>query len=121
MNVHFTLRIALCVLASIPNVGFAQLAKPAAVYTPADVEQYQRRSKELASFQNESVHQRVLLGGKSFLGTPYVAQTLEAPLPAGSDEALVVNLQGLDCTTFVETTMALALPKTDTSFNAYCQ
>ncbi len=43
--------------------------------------------------------------GKSFLGTPYVAKTLEI----GSKETLVVNLQGLDCTTFVENVLALGL------------
>lgn len=38
----------------------------------------------------------------SFLGTPYVAHTLEAP-----DEHLVVNVRQLDCTTFVENVLAL--------------
>lgn len=42
--------------------------------------------------------------GKGFLGTPYVAQTLEH----NSEELLVINLEGLDCTTFLETTLALA-------------
>jgi hypothetical protein len=42
--------------------------------------------------------------GKSFLQTPYVAQTLEV----GDTESLVVNLLGLDCTTFVENVLALA-------------
>lgn len=36
--------------------------------------------------------------GKTFLGTPYVAKTLEV----GETESLVINLHGLDCTTFVE-------------------
>jgi N-acetylmuramoyl-L-alanine amidase-like len=42
--------------------------------------------------------------GVSFLGTPYVANTLEQPGP----EHLVVNLRGLDCVTFVENTLALS-------------
>lgn len=42
--------------------------------------------------------------GTSFIGTPYVAHTLEVPGP----ERLVVNLQGLDCTTFVENVLALS-------------
>jgi len=41
--------------------------------------------------------------GKSFLGTPYVAKTLEI----GETEALVINFQGLDCTTFIENVLAL--------------
>lgn len=39
----------------------------------------------------------------SFLGTPYVAHTLESP-----EEHLVVNVRQLDCTTFVENVLALA-------------
>lgn len=42
--------------------------------------------------------------GEKFVGTPYQAGTLE-----GSPEALTVNLDGMDCTTFVETVAALAL------------
>ena len=42
---------------------------------------------------------------ETFLGTPYVHHTLE-----GSDtEKLVINLHQFDCTTFIETTLALAL------------
>ncbi len=42
--------------------------------------------------------------GSSFIGTPYVAHTLEVP----GAERLVVNLRELDCTTFVESTLALS-------------
>ncbi len=42
--------------------------------------------------------------GSSFIGTPYGAHTLEVPGP----ERLVVNLRELDCTTFVENTLALS-------------
>ena len=55
--------------------------------------------------------------GKSFLGTPYVAHTLES----GKDEQLVVNLRELDCTTFDETCLALMLTVKSgaTDFAAY--
>jgi hypothetical protein len=43
--------------------------------------------------------------GKSFLGTPYVEKTLELP----GKEQVVINLKGLDCTTFVESVLALTL------------
>lgn len=43
--------------------------------------------------------------GKTFLGTPYAAKTLEI----GSKESLVINFQGLDCTTFVENVLVLSL------------
>ncbi|MDE7147577.1 MAG: DUF1460 domain-containing protein [Duncaniella sp.] len=42
--------------------------------------------------------------GREFIGTPYKAGTLE-----GSPETLTVNLEEMDCTTFMETVVALAL------------
>jgi hypothetical protein len=42
--------------------------------------------------------------GRSFLGTEYVAHTLEK----GEKEQVVINLSGLDCYTFFESTLALA-------------
>jgi hypothetical protein len=42
--------------------------------------------------------------GRTFVGTAYVPQTLEAEGPEG----LVINFRGLDCVTFVETAFALA-------------
>jgi N-acetylmuramoyl-L-alanine amidase-like len=40
----------------------------------------------------------------SFLGTPYVANTLEVP----GEEHLVINLRGLDCVSLVENTLSLS-------------
>ena len=48
--------------------------------------------------------ERVAAVGRFFLGTPYVAYTLEAPGP----ERLQINLHGLDCTTLVENALALS-------------
>jgi hypothetical protein len=42
--------------------------------------------------------------GRAFVGTPYAANTLEAPGP----ERVVVDFQGLDCVTFVENVLAVA-------------
>ncbi len=42
--------------------------------------------------------------GKKFIGTPYTASTLE-----GTPEMLTVNLDGMDCTTFIETVAAMAI------------
>ncbi|MBO4430796.1 MAG: DUF1460 domain-containing protein [Bacteroidaceae bacterium] len=62
---------------------------------------------------------RVLYFGKEFWGLPYVAHTLEL----GDTEHLIVNLHGLDCTTFVETVVALSMcDKQDKrSFDDYCK
>lgn len=43
--------------------------------------------------------------GRTFVGTPYVPHTLEAPGP----ERVVVDFRGLDCVTFVENVFALGL------------
>lgn len=42
--------------------------------------------------------------GKTFINTEYIAHTLETE----GDEKLVVNLSGLDCTTFLETALTFA-------------
>ncbi len=53
---------------------------------------------------NAKPEARIAYIGKQFLGTPYVAGTLDK----GDDEAVTVNLDELDCTTYVETVLALA-------------
>ncbi len=57
--------------------------------------------KDLA---DKSIQELTLEIGKGFLGTPYVEKTLELP----GDEKLVINLTGLDCTTYLETVVTLA-------------
>lgn len=61
----------------------------------------------------------VLFYARQFIGVPYVASTLEVADP----EQLVVNLHELDCTTLVETTLALTMTKRQGSerFADYCQ
>lgn len=56
------------------------------------------------SLQTRSMGEVMVAVGTSFIGTPYVAHTLEQP----GEEHLVVNLRGLDCVTFVENTLALS-------------
>lgn len=58
-----------------------------------------------SSGQKEPTAQLIAEIGKTFLGTPYVGQTLEN----GTAEKLVINLRELDCTTFAENCLALAL------------
>lgn len=53
---------------------------------------------------NSSKNELVVEIGKSFMGTPYVEKTLEIPGP----ERLVIDLQGVDCTTYLETVVTLA-------------
>ncbi len=55
--------------------------------------------------------------GKSFIGTDYLAHGLEKD----GDEQLVINLTGLDCTTFLENSLVFArcIKKGKTSFEDY--
>lgn len=53
---------------------------------------------------------------KNLIGVPYVAHTLEG----NKMEQLVINLQAVDCTTFVENAMALYMAR-GKDYNAYCK
>ena len=55
--------------------------------------------------QYPSVAELIIPLGKHFLTTPYVASTLEKD----GEEQLVINLREMDCTTFVEYVLAMAL------------
>lgn len=57
-----------------------------------------------AATEGMSPEARVAYIGKEFLGTPYVAGTLESD----EGERLTINMEEMDCTTYVETVMALA-------------
>lgn len=59
---------------------------------------------QLAAAQN-SFSENIVTVGRSFLGTPYLAHTLEGQ----PTEQLVVNFGQLDCLTFVENTVAVCL------------
>jgi hypothetical protein len=77
--------------------------------TVCDLESRAKLEATLEKFSNSTYSQLatgdlVAAVGKSFLGTPYVEKTLEIP----GEEQVVINLMGLDCTTFVESVLALA-------------
>jgi hypothetical protein len=55
-------------------------------------------------FSQKSIQELTLEIGQSFIGTSYVEKTLELP----GEEKLVINLTGLDCTTYLETVVTLA-------------
>jgi len=58
--------------------------------------------------------------GREFLGRPYVGGTLEVNAP---EEKLVVNTREVDCTTFVDQTLALTLTVLDgaTDYASFCR
>ena len=69
----------------------------------ADTTRLTELLKTAAQRQFKNPSERVGWFGRQFIGTPYVAHTLE-----GDEEILTVSLDELDCTTFVELAMALA-------------
>lgn len=91
-------------------------AQPKAHFTSEDQQIFYQYLSYVEPFKNLS--QDVLLEKTAtfFLGKPYVAHTLETE----AGETLVVNLRAFDCTTFVETVIALsrtvgsAIPSFDT-------
>jgi Protein of unknown function (DUF1460) len=68
--------------------------------------------------KGNSLTETVLNVAHSFEGTPYVSNTLEKE----GQESLVLNLRALDCVTFVENTLAIALTKRNNgTFEQYKQ
>lgn len=67
--------------------------------------------------KDKPINEIIVEIGKSFLETDYIAHTLEKE----GDEQLVINLTGLDCTTFLETSLTFArcIKKGTTSFEDY--
>ena len=111
MNRHLTRRAA---LARLLQLGAVTLTGPALMHARPIVDGAQRtdratfdhimrRAEELA-LADEPLGEVIGSIGRMFLGTPYVAHTLEVEGP----ERLVVNLRGLDCLTLVENSLALA-------------
>ena len=74
--------------------------------SPEDATAFHKKSKEISLLpQSVNFGDSLISIGKTFLKIPYVAKTLEV----GEKESLVVNLHGLDCTTFVENVLAFGL------------
>ncbi|MFS4455195.1 N-acetylmuramoyl-L-alanine amidase-like domain-containing protein [Maribacter sp. 2304DJ31-5] len=73
--------------------------------SPKDRQSVEDKIIEINGLLNVDFGKTVVAVGKTFLGTPYVGKTLEI----GETESLVINLQGMDCTTFVENVMAFSL------------
>jgi len=97
----------------ISNCTFAQQL----VCSVQDKEAFIQKISEIKALKRENMSGTLVAVGKTFLGTPYVAKTLEI----GATESLVINFQGLDCTTFIENVFAfsLMLNKEQNSFDNF--
>ncbi|MEP2279509.1 N-acetylmuramoyl-L-alanine amidase-like domain-containing protein [Maribacter sp.] len=85
--------------------------------SPKDKAAVENKLVEIDGMYDGNFGETMVSVGKSFMKTPYVAKTLEI----GNTETLVVNLHGLDCTTFVENVLDLSklLRQKDLSFDAF--
>ncbi|RKR14659.1 uncharacterized protein DUF1460 [Maribacter vaceletii] len=70
-----------------------------------DKEAFETKIIEIDGLLEKEFGKTITSVGKTFLGTPYVARTLEV----NESEPLVINFQGLDCTTYVENVLAFSL------------
>ncbi|RAJ14281.1 N-acetylmuramoyl-L-alanine amidase-like domain-containing protein [Arenibacter echinorum] len=75
------------------------------VCSSQDKEAFNSKIRSISDLDNQEIGTNMVAIGKTFIGIPYVAKTLEI----GETESLVINLQGLDCTTFVENVLAFGL------------
>jgi hypothetical protein len=95
--------------------GFLQ----AQIFTPQDKKICKSKFKFAVDkkLETEPIGDVIEAIGKSFIGTKYVAHTLEK----GKSETLVVDLTGLDCTTFLENCLAFArcIKEGKTTFKDY--
>lgn len=83
------------------QVSFAQQITCSA----QDKQAFENKIIEIDGLLENDFGNTIVSIGKTFMNVPYVAKTLEI----GETETLVVNLHGLDCTTFVENVLAFGL------------
>jgi len=93
--------VAFILVLSFSEIGFAQQI----TCSPADKKAFEDKTIEIDGLLENYFGKTLVAIGKTFMGTPYVAKTLEI----GKTESLVVNLHGLDCTTYVENVLAFGL------------
>lgn len=100
----------------IASAGSASANNWKTDYLPDDSVKVVSLLKEAAT--QKKVGNKMLYFARQLTGVPYVAKTLER----NKQEQLVVNLRQLDCTTYVETVLALTrcLEQNKLTFAAFC-
>ena len=86
--------------------GFSKIVKAQTITcSPQNLKAFSMKISEIDRLSYNNFGDTLAAIGKTFVGTPYVAKTLEI----GNTETLVVNLTELDCTTFVENVLGLGM------------
>ena len=75
------------------------------VCSKVDRDIFEEKIGHLIELDGTEMGSTIVSVGKTFVGSPYVAQTLEVR----EEESLIVNLREFDCTTYVENVMAFSL------------
>jgi hypothetical protein len=113
MNLRFLLFLLIATLVSCKSSPESKTAgHPATQVTKTKPIVFQARDRELleeifvAHKEDTETRMSVLMVevGRFFLGTPYVAFTLETE----AEEQIIINLRELDCTTFAENCLAIS-------------
>lgn len=73
------------------------------IFHPKDREIVESIISRFSEERKTETSELMIKVASSFLETPYVAHTLET----GADEKMVINLRGMDCTTYAENVLAL--------------
>lgn len=93
----------ICITLAIILSAGAVSAQPKAFYTPEDVKIFHEYISYIAPWQTQPTGKLLEKTAAFFLDKPYAAHTLEI----NDEEVLVANLRLFDCTTYVETVIAL--------------
>jgi len=114
INVGVIMRLVALLILFIPFISQSQ--------TVCSLESRERLSLVLTDLSQKDLSRKSLNAlnveiGEWLLGTPYVEKTLEIP----GKEQLVIDLQGLDCTTYLETVVTLTrlAKRGELTFEAY--
>lgn len=91
----------------------------AADYRKADSLEIMSLFQKAKTLKSKTMATYMLFFGRQLKGVPYVAKTLEK----NKTEQLVINLRQLDCTTYVETVLALSrcMEQKKATFANYCE
>ncbi|MHA7130141.1 N-acetylmuramoyl-L-alanine amidase-like domain-containing protein [Algoriphagus namhaensis] len=103
----------------LPFLGLCFFASAQTICTAENRAILEEKLRQLESLDNSGKNSGQLAAeiGQWFLGTEYVAKTLELP----GEEKLVINLLGVDCTTYLESVIALTrlTQKQEYTFEAF--
>lgn len=130
-NMRFTVAFIICMIIFQSNISFSnnsalnkyfKYPNSEILSTAKDDYEKMKCRKKLASIDTSlrslPMNELIIEIGKTFIGTPYVAGTLdENP----TDEVITVNVTGLDCVTFVENCIVISriLKEGNTGFENY--